>query len=166
MGGVKFVQDEGLRLGRWRLGIFIRGNWAKNPIFDQGFKWVWLLLLMRRELLQEATDGSMSYGTDGSVMTSEFWFVVREKVSLSFVRWVSESCGWVKVNALLLMGKSCWSMKVNTLRIWCVEDEGNDRSDEKKRRERRFVTSGGTHGFKGIYSAATRKRCLLFKNRS
>ena len=57
-------------------------------------------------------------------------------------------------------------MKVNTLRIRCVEDEGNDRSDEKKRRKRRFVTSGGTHGFKGIYSAATRKRCLLFKNRS
>ena len=57
-------------------------------------------------------------------------------------------------------------MKFNTLRIRCVEDEGNDRSDEKKRRKRRFVTSGGTHGFKGIYSAATRKRCLLFKNRS
>ena len=49
VGGVKFVQDEGLRLGQWRLGIFIRGNWAKNPIFDQGFKWVWLLLLMRCE---------------------------------------------------------------------------------------------------------------------
>ena len=40
VGGVKSIQDEGLRFGRWWLGIFMRGSWAKNPIFEQGFKWV------------------------------------------------------------------------------------------------------------------------------
>ena len=57
-------------------------------------------------------------------------------------------------------------MRVNTLWIWGVEDKGRGKSNEKKRIEKRFVTSGGTHEFEGIYNAATGKRCLLFKNRS
>lgn len=46
--------------------------------------------LWGRDLLQEAVDGSVSYGADGFKMTFEFWSVVREKASLSFVRWVGE----------------------------------------------------------------------------
>ena len=57
-------------------------------------------------------------------------------------------------------------MRVNTLRVRRVKDEGKGRFNEKKRRERRFVISGGTHGFEGIYDATTGKRCLLFENRS
>ena len=57
-------------------------------------------------------------------------------------------------------------MSVNALRIRHVEDEDKGRPNEKKRRERRFVTSGGTHGFESIYGIATRKHFLLFKNRS
>ena len=57
-------------------------------------------------------------------------------------------------------------MRVNTLRIRRVKDEGKGRFNEKKRRERRFVILGGTHGFEGIYDATTGKRCLLFRNRS
>ena len=57
-------------------------------------------------------------------------------------------------------------MRVNTLWIRVVEDEGRGKSNEKKRIEKRFVTLGGTHEFEGIYSATIGKRCLLFKNRS
>lgn len=57
-------------------------------------------------------------------------------------------------------------MKVNALQIRRVEDEGRGRSSEKKRKERRLVTSGETHRFEGIYGAAIGKRCLLFKNKS
>ena len=39
-------------------------------------------------------------------------------------------------------------MSVNALRIRHVEDEDKGRPNEKKRRERRFVTSSGTHGSK------------------
>ena len=41
----------------------------------------------------------MNYGADGFEMNSEFRSVVRERASLSFVRWVSEeSYGAVGVN--------------------------------------------------------------------
>ena len=57
-------------------------------------------------------------------------------------------------------------MSVNALRIRHVEDEDKGRPNEKKRRERRFVTSSGTHGFESIYIIAIRKHFLFFKNRS
>ena len=55
---------------------------------------------------------------------------------------------------------------VNALWIQRVKDEGRGGSDEKKRRDRRFVTSSETHGIGKYLECCHWKCCLLFNNRS
>ena len=81
---------------------------------------------------------------------------------VSYVKWVDERCWWERVNALLLMGESCWSMlmfcRFGVLKMR-AETNLMRRRDERKD----LSYQVGPTGFESIYSAATRSVVYCLK---
>ena len=152
-----------LRLGRWPLRIFMRESWVMGSNLWARGGWVWDYLLMRCEgesfveLWRWWVGELWHWWVVGFKMTC--WCVVRERTSLSYGTDGMMSYGadeWLDLELMLC----CYFLQ-------CVENEKWGWSNEKMRRGRSILSHQcGTHGFLSIFSSASGKRCLLFKNKS